>query len=253
MGNGDAGMCERVRGSLTNSGADYDESEVQYGTKFTMKVGAKRASLVVFNTGKLHVEGAESDAKAWLAALKASIETGSGAPGMLLPAEIERFPQTLRERVPDCDDVVLWYFQEALRCYKANSPAAAAFMLGAASEKAILLLIETYTSRIEDEKNRTNFASRTNNKMISVKYDEFKRSYKCANPRPTDGEIAIDLDQLLDGAFNFYRHTRNAVGHPQVIPDLDEGVVLANLGQFITYVRRIYGLMAFFKANAMKV
>jgi hypothetical protein len=121
MGNGDAGMCERVRGSLTNSGADYDESEVQYGTKFTMKVGAKRASLVVFNTGKLHVEGAESDAKAWLAALKASIETGSGAPGMLLPAEIERFPQTLRERVPDCDDVVLWYFQEALRCYKANS------------------------------------------------------------------------------------------------------------------------------------
>jgi hypothetical protein len=151
------------------------------------------------------------------------------------------------------DGVVLWFFQEALRCYKAGSPAGAAFMLGAASEKAILLLIETYGSRIKDEKNRDSYFQRVNNKMISVKYDEFKRSYKSANPKPKELPLAQDLEQLLDGAFNFYRHTRNAVGHPQIIPDLDKGVILANLGQFIVYVERIYGLMAFYSAHDVQV
>ena len=89
--------------------------------------------------------------------------------------------------------------------------------------------------------------------MISVKYDEFKRSYKSANPKPKELPLAQDLEQLLDGAFNFYRHTRNAVGHPQIIPDLDKGVILANLGQFIVYVERIYGLMAFYNAHDVQV
>lgn len=126
-------------------------------------------------------------------------------------------------------------------------------MLGAASEKAILLLIETYGSRIKDEKNRDGYFQRVNNKMISVKYDEFKRSYRSASPKPKDLPLAQDLEQLLDGAFNFYRHTRNSVGHPQIIPDLDKGVILANLGQFIVYVERIYGLMAFYSAHDVQV
>ena len=126
-------------------------------------------------------------------------------------------------------------------------------MLGAASEKAILLLIEAYGNRIKDEKNREAFFSRVNNKMISVKYDEFKRSYKSAMPKPKELTLAQDLEQLLDGAFNFYRHTRNAVGHPQIIPDLDKGVILANLGQFIVYVERIYKLIAFYNANDVQV
>lgn len=253
MGNGDSALCDRVRGALKNSGTEYDESEVQHATKLTLKAGAKRASILVFNTGRLHVEGAESDLKSWLVELKASIETGAGMPGMLLGNAIERFPQVLRERVPKCDLVVLWYYDQALRCLKVQSTAGAAFMLGAASEKAILLLIETYASRIGDEKHRLAFEGRVKGKMISGKYDEFKRSYKAASPRPKDGPLAHDLEQLLDGSFNIYRHTRNGIGHPQVIPDLDESVVQANLGNFITYVARIYDLMEFFQANTIEV
>jgi len=126
-------------------------------------------------------------------------------------------------------------------------------MLGAASEKAILLLIENYGSRIKDEKHKESFFSRVNNKMISQKYDEFKRSYKSASPKPTSLPLAQDLEQLLDGAFNFYRHTRNSVGHPQIIPDLDKGVILANLGQFIVYVERIYALISFYSTSDVQV
>ncbi|MBC8724992.1 hypothetical protein F6X37_26445 [Paraburkholderia sp. 31.1] len=253
MPNGDGKVCGAVRESLTQNSVLEAEQDIQFATKFTVKSGANRAGIIVYNSGKIHVEGAESDLKKWLVELKASIESGSAAPGILLPAEIEKFPQTLQDRVPACDGVVLWFFQEALRCYKAGSPSGAAFMLGAASEKAILLLIEAYGNRIVNQENREKFFGRVNNRMISIKYDEFKRSYKSAKPHPMDLPLSQDLEQLLDGAFNFYRHTRNQVGHPQIIPDLDKGVILANLGQFIVYVERIYGLMAFFAANDIEV
>jgi len=253
MPNGDEKICNAVREALKQNGVLEGEQEIQYATKSSVKSGANKAGVIVYNSGKIHVEGADSELKKWVTELKTSIESGAAAPGILLPAEIEKFPQTLQERVPDCDGVVLWFFQESLRCYKAGSAAGAAFMLGAASEKAILLLIEAYGNRIKDERNREAFFSRVNNKMISVKYDEFKRSYKSAMPKPKELTLAQDLEQLLDGAFNFYRHTRNAVGHPQIIPDLDKGVILANLGQFIVYVERIYKLIAFYNANDVQV
>jgi hypothetical protein len=152
----------------------------------------------------------------------------------------------LLERVPACDGVVF-------RCYKAGSTAGAAFMLGAASEKLILLLIDVYVSRVGDATNRDKLLSCINSKMISVKFDEFKKSYKGCKPRSKDLPLAQDLEQILEGTFNFYRSTRNQVGHPQVIPDLDKGVILANIGQFITYAERVYGLIAFFNANSITV
>lgn len=253
MTNGDSKIAEQVRSFVANSGVLDQETEIQNATKFAVKSGTSRAAINVFNTGRIHVEGAETPLKAWCQEVKKAIETGGGGPGIVLPAEIERFPTTLQERVPNCDGVVLWFYQEALRCYKAGSPAAAAFMLGAASEKAILVLIDAYVSRIADAGNRDKLTSRLNSRMISVRYDEFKRSYKSGSPKPVDGIIAQDLEQLLDGAFNFYRHTRNQVGHPQVVPDLDKGVILANIGQFIVYMERIYALMDFFGKNEMKV
>lgn len=253
MSNGDEKLCGTVRSALTANKMDFQENEIQHATKFAVKSGSQTASINVYNSGKIHVEGKICDLKSWLEQLKESIEKGTGGPIALLPAEIEKFPQTLRERVPDCDDVVLWFFQESLRCYKADSAAGSAFMLGAASEKAILLLIDAYGNAISDEKNRSSFQTRVNGRMISKKYEEFKSSYAGCKSKPNDQILAQDLTQLLDGAFNFYRHTRNAVGHPQIIPDLEKGVILANLGQFIVYIDRIYMLMRHFQKNGVVV
>ncbi|OJH33705.1 hypothetical protein [Cystobacter ferrugineus] len=253
MPNGDEKTCKSVREALMQNSVLDSEQEIQHATKFIAKSGANKAGLIVFNSGKMHVEGADSLLKKWLLELKTSIEEGNAAPGILLPVEIEKFPKTLQERVPACDAVVLWFFQEALRCYKAGSPASAAFMLGAASEKLVLSLIESYGKRIKEEKHREAFFSRVNNRMVSVKYDEFKRSYKSAKPKPTEMPLAQDLEQLLDGAFNFYRHTRNLVGHPQIVPDLDKGVILANIGQFIVYAERIYGLIDFYNRHEVEI
>ena len=253
MANGDEKICNSVREYLQREGVYEREDEIDYATKFSLKSGANRTLILVYNSAKIHVQGADSPLKTWAEGVKESIEKGTAAPGVLLPAEIEKFPQTLQERVPACDGVIIWFFQESLRCYKAGSVSGAAFMLGGASEKAIITLIETYGNKIKDEKHRDAFFSRVNNRAISIKYDEFKRSYKSAKTKPKELPLAQDLEQLLDGAFNFYRHSRNAVGHPQIIPDLDPGVVLANLGQFITYIERIYALMDFYTANPVEV
>lgn len=253
MGNGDPIICSQIRNTLSAYGILEMETEIQNATKFKVKMGANKAAINVFNTGTMNIEGSASELRTWLEELKNSIESGSKSPGVLLPAEIEKFPQTLQERAPSCDGVVLWFFQESLRCYKAGSPAGAAFMLGAASEKAVSILIDTYGNRIADQTNREKYFQRVNNRMISVRFDEFKRSYKSSTPKPTDISLSQDLEQMLDGAFTFYRITRNSVGHPQIIPDLDKGVILANIGQFIVYIERIYKLIDFFEKNTIVV
>ena len=253
MSRGDEKISQSVRSALSGANVEFHESEIQNATKFDCRSGSSKCAILVYNSGKIVVQGGASELKDWLEAVKASIEQGAAAPAALLPAEIEKLPQTLQERVEKCDGVIIWFFQESLRCYKAGSVAGAAFMLGAASEKAINLLIEKYADCIEEEKNREKFKSRIKNKMVSVRYEEFKKSYNSSHGRPRTGWLAQDLDLVPEGAFNFYRFTRNSVGHPQIVPDFDEGVVLANLGQFIAYVERIYGLIDYFEENGVRV
>jgi len=95
-------------------------------------------------------------------------------------------------------------------------------MLGAASEKSIFLLIESYGNSIADEKNRTRCQERCGrSKIITAKWDEFKRSYAGCKSKPTDPVLAQDLDTVTGNIFHFSRITRNEVGHPQLVPDLD--------------------------------
>lgn len=87
--------------------------------------------------------------------------------------------------------------------------------------------------------------------MISVRFEEFRKSYAGCKSKPTGPVLSQDLDTVIGTIFHFCRITRNEVGHPQIVPDLDKGVLLANLGQFVTYIGRIYGLMKHFKDNGV--
>ena len=126
-------------------------------------------------------------------------------------------------------------------------------MLGAASEKAVNLLIQSYADAITDQGNKEKFLGRVNNRMLSIKWDEFIRSYKSCGSRPTSGILSQDLETVIGTMFQFCRVTRNEVGHPQIVPDLDRGVLLANLGHFVTYIERIYGLIMHFRDRGVSI
>lgn len=249
----DEKMLREVTSFLDRQKLDYTAAEEQYCTKLTVKSRGQIVPVSVYNTGKIVVGGADSDLKRLLTEMRDALLSGAVVPGQALPFEIDRFPDTIRERVPDCDPVIIAFISEAIRCVRADALLSAAFMLGAASEKAVNLLIHAYAEAITDAGKREKFLSRINNRMISVKWDEFLRSYKSCSSKPTEGALAQDLETVIGAMFQFCRITRNEIGHPQIVPDLDRGVVLANLGHFVTYIERIYGLMIHLRANGVNV
>jgi hypothetical protein len=251
---GDETTLKAAKSFLERQQLQYTETEEQYCTKLSVKVAGKTGHCSVFNSGKIVVGGSDGPIKTLLEQFKAAYESGDGLPGGVLPFEIDKLPETLQEKVPECDPVVLRFISEAVQAIKANCLLSAAFMLGAASEKAIYQLIEVYGNSISDETNRAKFQDRcSKNKIITFKWDEFKKSYAGCKSKPHDPVLSQDIDTLIGNIFHFSRITRNEVGHPQLVPDLDKGVILANIGNFVQYAARIYSLMRHFKENGVVV
>jgi hypothetical protein len=49
--------------------------------------------------------------------------------------------------------------------------------------------------------------------------------------------------------FQFCRICRNEEGHPHLPPNLDKGVLIANMGQFVNYIEDLYDLIHFYVEN----
>jgi hypothetical protein len=249
----DEKMLRDVVSFLERQKLDHSATEEQYCTKLTVKSRGQIVPVSVYNSGKIVVGGTDCELRRLLNEMREALLSGAAVPGQALPFEIDRFPDTIRDRVPECDPVIIAFVAEGIRCLRADALLGAAFMLGAASEKAVNLLIQSYADAINDPGKKEKFLSRVNNRMVSMKWDEFIRSYKSCGSKPAEGILAQDLETVIGSMFQFCRVTRNEVGHPQIVPDLDRGVLLANLGHFVTYIERIYGLMRHFRDTGVTV
>lgn len=250
---GEAQTLASVRSFLDRQRIEFTETEEQHCTKLAVRAGASRATVSVYNTGSVVVGGKASGLKTLLGQMKAELQAGAALPGQALPFEIEKFPDTIRQRIRDCDPVIVRFVEEAIGCLRAGALLAAAFMVGAASERAINLLIQAYVDGIRDEANRQKLSSRIAGRMISKKFEEFTASYRGCKSLPRDPALSQDLDVLIGTMFQFCRITRNEIGHPQIVPDLDRGVLIANLGHVVTYLERVYQLIRHFRDNGVAV
>ena len=210
-----------------------EKKQENYCDRIDVKSGIFRCSISIFNSGKINIGGADSILKQSLLQMKKEIEAGNFTPTKMLPFDIERFPELIQERIPSCDPVIISFIREAKDALRADLLLSSAFLLGAASEKAIYLLVDTYADAIRDERHRQAFKERAGkNRMISKKFDEFMQSYKSCKTQPTDPKPLHDSFTVLTSLFTFYRLTRNEVGHPEIVPNLAKGVILANMAQF---------------------
>ena len=254
MPNGDEQTVAAAKAFLDRQGLEYEEADEQYCTKLTVRRASQKAHLNVYNSGKLVVGGADSPLKEFFTEFKSAYESGEGLPGGVLPFEIDALPEKIQERVPEVDPIIIRFVEEAIYAIKANCLLSAAFMLGAASEKAIFLLVESYADAIDDEGNREKFRQRIGkSKIITHRFEEFRKSYASCKSKPDDPVLSQDLDTIIGGVFQFCRITRNEIGHPQIVPDLDKGAILANLGHFSEYIGRVYGLKRHFEQNGVVV
>ncbi len=241
-------VYEQYRSFIEQHGWDFSEKDEDSARRLDVQYGKSRAVVKIYTTGTIQVQASlTSTIKEPLEKLKRVIEDDSVSIDETLPFEIEDFPEFLRKNIPTIDPIIIRLLNEAILCLKAGALLGCAFLIGAASEKAIWLLIEAFTQAITDATNRARFESRVRNRYISRAYDEFKNSFKSCKSQPVDPALVYDLDTQIEALFQFYRICRNEVGHPEISPNYDKGILLATMGQFVKYIEAIYRLIDYFE------
>jgi hypothetical protein len=144
----------------------FTESSEQNCKHIDVQHGKAKCAVKIYSTGTIQLQGAESKLKEALDQAKQAVENEESI-GEILPFEIERFPEMLREQIPNVDPIIVRFVEEAIVTVKAGSNLGCAFLLGGASEKATLLLVDAYAKAISDEKMREQFMSRISGKFIA--------------------------------------------------------------------------------------
>jgi hypothetical protein len=171
------------------------------------------------------------------------------AENRILPHDPDSYIAELISSVPDADPTIVEYVTESLQCYIHGLYRAGAVMLGGASEKAILILVETYLNSIDDSTARERFA-REYQKTQSIfrKYELFDRQFDAIKSRMPRSTVE-NIDSLLRGVFDLIRSSRNDAGHPASGIPVDQDVLYSHLRLFVPYCERIYCLVHWFQAN----
>jgi len=158
----------------------------------------------------------------------------------------------VRRAVPKLDSVIERYLSEALRAFQANLYLASMVMLGCASERAIIVLIDSYVGAITDTANQEKLRSRLAGRDISVAYERFRESFNSTKKQFASAHTH-DFDAHVDGIFSFIRLLRNSVVHPTAAPNITNQLVYANLQQFVYYIGTVFGLVEQFSKSQVTV
>jgi len=154
----------------------------------------------------------------------------------------------LRSDIPGIDQDVVMYLDESLKCYGAGVLLSSAVMLGCASEKAMLQLIECFGQGItSDPIKRKQYEKDTEQWMVSQKYQGFMKHFRPVIPK-LPKNLSQNIDVRLDQTFDLVRTTRNQAGHPTGT-QIERGVIYGQLQIFPHYCKRVYELMDHFRNN----
>jgi hypothetical protein len=167
----------------------------------------------------------------------------------ILPHDPDGYLKDFERAIPSADPVIREYLSEALQCFLRDLNRAAAVMLGAASERAVLLLIESYAHSIADLNKKTSVESQVEKApSIFRKYEIFDKGFAGVKPK-LPKVLAENTDSLLRGVFDLIRNSRNEAGHPASGIVVSRDTNYSHLRLFIPYCQRIYELIDWFNAN----
>ena len=147
---------------------------------------------------------------------------------------------TIKEAIPNLDDVVEQYFLESLRTCQEGCYIASVICLGAASERAIRCLADVVINRDDryqkDIENQRSIFALTN--YLSDKILEILKPIENSNNTST---YRNELKEKLNGIAWIYRRNRNEAGHPlNVSQDWTRDEQECYLNQFRRYVCAVF-------------
>ena len=165
------------------------------------------------------------------------------------PYDPDGYLATVRA-IPDIDDVILIYLEESLKAFRIHCLLSSVITLGCASEKAILILINTCEIAIINPKDKVDFAKKTDTISIKRKHDEFQNILKNKIIPALPKDIKENLDNYLTGIFSIIRNHRNDAGHPtgKLIP---REHLYTYLVAFPEYLKKVYSLIDWLNKNTI--
>ena len=162
------------------------------------------------------------------------------------PHDQDGYLQKIKTEISIIDPVIIRYLEECLSCFRRNLLLSSAVMLGCASEKAVLLLIETFGATLQGAQ-KTAFEKETNTFIISRKYKSLWSRLEPISKSLPDN-LGDNLESIIHNTFDIIRTTRNDAGHPSG-NIIEKETVHANLLLFPIFCKRIYKLIDYFSAS----
>lgn len=171
----------------------------------------------------------------------------SGMP--ISPYDPEGYLKQLQRDIPEIDPVILTYLEESLHTFRIGCLLSSTITLGCASEKALLLLISTYTNALP-ETTGSKFRRNTEGRFIKRQFDEFSRMLNCNLMPQLPGDLKDGLENILSGVFSMIRIQRNDAGHPTG-REIAREQAYANIVVFPTYLKRVYDLIRWIDSKSI--
>lgn len=166
------------------------------------------------------------------------------------PYDPDGFMNLFRSKVPGSDPTIIEYVDEATRALNADCIKSCFVMMGCASEKAILILHETFENSIADPAKKIayqkeyNLSIASKFKVLKDRLDLMVAAKKLANK-----ELQDMIAFVLPGAFDLIRRLRNASGHPELYTGANPDEAFLTLRILPEYVSKIYVLIDHFSRN----
>lgn len=161
--------------------------------------------------------------------------------------DVDGIINAIFEKIPEIDNIIIKYLAEALNTYRIGALLSSSVMLGCATEKAIVLLIESYTLWLSgkgEDKEKTKFEN-SKTKAISRRFEEFNKSFM-SHKSSIPSDYYDDFDIVINSVFTIIRKNRNSAGHPTG-NKIDKSELALWLHVFSSHCRRIYDLINYFK------
>lgn len=165
-----------------------------------------------------------------------------------IPHDPDGYLSYLKNEIPNIDDIIFTYISESINAYNHRLYLSATTAIGCASEKAFLLLLDAYILFLPSQKERDSFNNQKN-RQIKKQLEAFQKSFG-GQKGSIDKELTDGIDIVFSGIFELLRQNRNSTGHPTG-KSMSRDRVFASLQLFVSYCKRIYELIDYFKKNAV--
>lgn len=164
------------------------------------------------------------------------------------PYDPDAYLKILYKEIPNVDKVIITYLTEALRTFRIGCLLSSTIALGCASEKAFIILVESFVNAIDSPDMKKNFKKAVEGKTIKRQYDELTKYYNSSFKSKLNGDLNEGFINSVFGIFEMIRSNRNDAGHPTG-KNIEREELYANIIVFRNYLKRVYNVINWLNEN----